>query len=260
MNSTREFNIKTYTCSQFTPLILFDCDRISVLCDEHDGIKASYFIDDEPEINASLPALICAYNNKCMVGFISVYMIDNKNIEICSFVQPDYRQKHVFSMLFEKLKECYPECAIQTSLHKNNTCGKSVAETFGFTYASTECKMSLSKKDYSRHDSGLMLFSEENEDGFFYYLSDSETDFGVCVVNILDNNAVIHDVEIYEEYRGTGYGHELLCLVLNRIFETCDSVFLHVTAENTPAYKLYLKLGFKCVDEIESWIIVQTGN
>lgn len=251
MKETDKINIKIYNCSLVTSFIDSDCERIYAACNEYDKIKVPYFIDDEPEMNT--PGLICAYIKDYMVGFISVYVIDDANIEICGFVHPDYRRNHIFSLLFEKLSDCYPNCQIQVSLPKDNVIGKTIAQPLHFSYASTECKMSLSKMEFLPQDSQLILSAEECEDSTVFYLSDLSTDFGVCMVSISDNNAVIHNVEVYGEYRGMGYGYDLICLVLNQLFQDCDNVFLHVTAENIPAYNLYKKLGFQCTEAIELW-------
>lgn len=247
----KELEIKSYAYNQLTPEILFTCDSISGICNEYDNMKSPYFIDDE---TLTKPILFCGYMESTMAGFLSVYEIDLQNIEICGFVLPEYRKKSIFTKLLKELHRDYSQYRLHTSLPKSSTIAKSAVQSLGFHYCSTECKMVLSRENYLPKESYFILFQESENETDIYYLSDTDIDFGYCLVNVQKKSAILHDVEIYEEFRHKGYGYELLCLVLNHLFERCDHVILHVTKENIPAYKLYTKLGFLCIEEMEYYV------
>ncbi len=67
--------------------------------------------------------------------------------------------------------------------------------------------------------------------------------------DFLENFAVVRDVSTLEEFRGKGYGTIVTSAVVSFAFDVMKkpSVFLWVEESNTPARKIYDKLGFKVV-------------
>jgi ribosomal protein S18 acetylase RimI-like enzyme len=49
----------------------------------------------------------------------------------------------------------------------------------------------------------------------------------------------------HPEFRGRGYGHALLSVLISRIVKRGETPVLHVWAKNAPAVRLYEKMGFK---------------
>ena len=87
---------------------------------------------------------------------------------------------------------------------------------------------------------------------FIYSILDETTGkkIGILWVEVkLDETprrAFCYDFEVYEEYRGKGFGKQAL-LALDKILESMDveSMGLHVFAHNTTAFELYKKMGFE---------------
>lgn len=65
----------------------------------------------------------------------------------------------------------------------------------------------------------------------------------------LHSDAMIWGVEIYEPYRGQGYGRLLMLELLKVAAQEHSVVFLFVRRDNIPAIKLYESLGFEVYDQ-----------
>lgn len=76
-----------------------------------------------------------------------------------------------------------------------------------------------------------------------------EVYMGYAYVIIHDNNSMgIWNVEIFKDFRGNGFGTQMMTEVLQYIqdnFRQQESVFLHVFSNNEPAKTVYEKVGFK---------------
>ncbi len=67
---------------------------------------------------------------------------------------------------------------------------------------------------------------------------------------IRDIDAYIFDIYVNEAYRGNGYAGEMICQLMNRLYDKgINSAFLAVSKKNNSAVKAYVKTGFKTVDE-----------
>lgn len=169
---------------------------------------------------------------------------------------PNIAEK-IASHLFAMMVCDFSDVSFQLSLPPENDFGKSFANKMGFQYFATECSMTIKKEQFASTQNSLSLVSEKSEDGLspdgsliIHGISDG-TEIGSCLISDFDRIVCIHDVEIYEKYRGKGYGYQLICALLHRVFPKYDSAILHVTKENEPAYRLYKKVGFEVVEELE---------
>ena len=233
------------------------CEKISSLCNDFDGLNTPFFIDAEYDNSSKLPYLYYCVFESQIVGFLSVYPIDTHNAEICGFVLPEYRRKKIASHLFAMMVCDFSDVSFQLSLPPENDFGKCFANKMGFQYCATECSMTIKKEQFASTQNSLSLVSEKSEDGLspdgsliIHGISDG-TEIGSCLISDFDRIVCIHDVEIYEKYRGKGYGYQLICALLHHVFPKYDSAILHVTKENEPAYRLYKKVGFEVVEELE---------
>ncbi len=68
---------------------------------------------------------------------------------------------------------------------------------------------------------------------------------GYCGVHNLGGDGEISNVAVDEKYRGKGIAYEMLQFAMNEMRkEGVEAFTLEVRASNTPAIKLYEKLGF----------------
>ncbi len=244
-------NIDFHKSFEQSENIINTCKNISSICNEKDILNNSFFVDTEYDNFSDFPWLYYASHNSEIIGFISIYIIDSYNIEICGFVLPKYRRNKIATELFSMMVMDFNSKSFVLSMNTDNKIGKKFVHQMGFEYRSTECSMKLLKQDYKTFHNVLSLAPEkQGEEIVITGLLDGK-EIGRSVTSVFHNTVCIHDVEIFERYRRKGYGYRLIGTLLNHIFEKYDTAVLHVTKENIPAYNLYQKLGFKTIEELE---------
>lgn len=243
---------KSYNLTQE---LINSCKEISSICNDFDGLNNPFFIDNEYDDFSKFPWLYYAMADSKIIGFISIYVIDTYNVEICGFVLPEYRRNKIASNLFAMMVMDFEEMSFTLSMSPDNDFGQAFAYKMGFTYCSTECSMQQKKGQHTTFKDTLSLNPKKQDDEIFVRGLIDGKEIGHSTISVFDNIVCIHDVEVYEEYRGNGYGYRLIGTLLNHIFEKYDGAILHVTKENEPAYRLYKKVGFEVVEELEYYEI-----
>ncbi len=230
-----------------------DVDRFMALaqeCNKADNIEHSFFVDDEYTASIHVPYAYCAFCDKELVGFLSVYKIDDYNIELCVFVHPEYRRQAIASNLFFRMVMDYDSVSYRMPIAPGNDAGESFANKMGLTFTSCEIGMALSKEDFTPIENSLVLDSAVDGENLVIDAYDGDTKVGRAIVYGTSSAACIHDVEVEEELREQGYGYAMTMAILADTFEKFDKVLLHVTKENTPALNLYKKIGFTTISQI----------
>ncbi len=64
----------------------------------------------------------------------------------------------------------------------------------------------------------------------------------------------IQSICISEKYRGKGFGTTILKFCEKRILEFSPNIFICVSSFNTGAAKLYYKLGYKLIGELDNFL------
>lgn len=86
---------------------------------------------------------------------------------------------------------------------------------------------------------------EKENSRFFVAITKNEVSGYIGANNVL-GEVYINNIAVFYNYRGFGIGEKLLSnLIEVSEEENCDLVTLEVRVSNTPARKLYEKLGFK---------------
>ncbi len=90
----------------------------------------------------------------------------------------------------------------------------------------------------------------QSKDNYLYTLHDGEDAVGLiwmkAEMDRPQKSGFIYDVEIYEKFRGKGYGREIMLLVEDKARELgLQSIGLHVFASNRVARNLYESIGYE---------------
>lgn len=226
------------------------CKNISSACNIFDKLNNPFFVDEEYNSLSGFPWLYYATIETEVIGFVSTYIIDSYNVEICIFVLPKYRKNKIATRLFSMMVSDFNSQSFQLSMDVGNDTGKSFVHQMGFAYASTECVMQLDKEKYSSLPNTMTLTPEKQKDEIIITGLVDGKEIGHAVISVFDDTVCIHDVEVFEKYRRNGYGYRLMGTLLNHTFEKYNTAILHVTKENVPAYNLYKKLGFRLEQEL----------
>lgn len=234
-----------------TSKIVENLKSLADICNENDGVKNPFFYDEEYVDYSDKPWIYTAAINENIVGFLCPYEIDKYNVEFCLFVAPKYRRQQIGSNLFFRMVMDFGEQSFRISMAPDNNVGEAFVSKMGFTYGSTECSMMLDKNDHKDFSEPIELSPVKTDDSIVITGIIDDIEIGTLELSAFDMTVCIHDVEVEEKFRGNGYGYRMLESSLNDIFKKYDSVILHVTKENTPAYALYSKAGFKLVEELK---------
>lgn len=230
--------------------IKIECESVAKICNQYDHAENSCFFEDDFEYN-HLPCLFYARHKEQIIGFISIYIYDEQNAEMCCFVLPQYRRLHVFHHLFEKVNTIYCHCNLFINLNKPDKRSSKILSRFDFHYFSTEYQLELKELVKKNNAPAEQVFSFEKDTDntdegavefqFFY----QQNHVGHCNAFYMEHSICIHDVEIFEPYRNKGFGYQCMYLLFNQPFMAHKPIVLHVTKENTAACHLYQKLGFQ---------------
>jgi ribosomal-protein-alanine N-acetyltransferase len=113
-------------------------------------------------------------------------------------------------------------------------------------------------KDENRGN--FIRYSKKLKKIFYVYKSQGEI-AGYCAYYLkpelsfkgLKIKSVIYSIATDNKFRGKGYGRKLLEESIKEMkLNGIDSILLYVNVKNTPAIKLYEKMGFQIIKEIEN--------
>ena len=246
-----EYTISYQRCFCKSNELLNTFEKINQICNEADGLSHHFFIDEEYHDFSSTPCAYIAMEKETVIGFLCPYVIDSYNMEFCLYVLPNYRRNHIGSQLFLHMVQDFPNNSYAASLLPDNTLGKDFLLRMGFSYGCRECSMALLRNGFQPISSKMELDVSKEEDSIHVIGILSDIEIGELSFSISNTTVCIHDVEVYEKFRRQGYGTQFLSAVLSDIFEKYETVILHVTKENLPAYQLYKKLNFQILEELD---------
>lgn len=231
--------------------IINSCINLANDINQFDRMVNPIFEYSEFNSTNNLPILYYATTSNELSGFIGISLINETEIELCGFVLPKYRNLKVASRLLEMVFDDYESYDIKIPLIPNNILGKHFLQSYNAKYETTECIMELERNNYNFSCNEINL-SESSNGQYKAYINNVE----VGVASVYDNDPfIIHNVEIYEDYRGQKYGQALIHTLLTYKFKKYNKASLHVTKENAPAFNLYTKLGFNISKQLEYYLL-----
>lgn len=246
------FAINTLTSKQYN-----DARELVSVCAEFDGTRGVAFLEPELNEDKTFPAFYMMYDGGKLISMVSVFLPTEDEYEIYGYTLPSYRGKGYFKRLYKealkniksrKFKEivcvCEPESAA----------GKNTLKKLGLDILRTEYLMSYDM-NYSEEAQGrLEIESERDENTECYSAFLDEEAVGVCNVEFTRTHAVIYGFHIFEEFRGNGYGSEMLILILNELINNeVEKILLHVNGANKVAHIMYSHHGFVSKEQIDYW-------
>ena len=95
------------------------------------------------------------------------------------------------------------------------------------------------------------------DDNFISYMAEIKGEnVGKIHISITDNEGFIYGFGVLPNFRGAGYGREILCCALEILKEkNVDNIFLDVATENKNALELYESCGFQEVSVMDYYIV-----
>ena len=111
----------------------------------------------------------------------------------------------------------------------------------------------------SKNEGNLIKYSKKLRK-IFYIIKNQDKIAGYCIYylkpelssNGLKKKSVIYSIAIDKKFRGMGYGRKLLEESIKEMkLNGIHSILLYVNVKNTPAIKLYEKMGFQIIKKTE---------
>ncbi len=223
------------------------------------------------------------YENKILVGYLGLCNFGGTTVEISGMVHPKFRRKGIFGRLFSIAKEEWQKTIYLEVLalcdHRSIS-GLAFINTIKAEYDFAEYKMCLSKKksdvtlsyviklrvatseDASEIDRQTSIYfgapqkdlvtgienpTYQLEDNFISYMAEIKGKIiGKIHLSITNNEGFIYGLGVLPEFRGRGYGREILSSILDILNrKDVENIFLEVATENKNALSLYESCGFE---------------
>jgi len=259
---------------------LNEIKKLLIFCQEYDHQKLkinwNFLYTRSPEETSDF----CYYANQKLVGYLPLDGFGS-DFEITGMVHPDHRRKGIFNLL---VKEAQLEAGRRKAselllvVGKASVAGQAFAKTYGTQYDFSEYRLELSAPDFhpvptpdirleqaSNSDLDLLTrihalnFGEtEEENRAMVKLEVEEANSRVYIAQLgavavgkigavgENGRAYIRGVGIIPEYRGFGYGRQLLSGIISKLIAEGQTYFeLDVETKNSNALSLYLSRGFK---------------
>lgn len=220
------------------------------------------------------------YEGNKLVGFLGLYGFGPKpkEIEITGMIHPDYRRKGIFKELFNAARqECIARGAgrILSITERHSAAGTNFVKAGGSQYSFSEYRMKFNEAtvpDFSKH--GIILKKAEYKDypelihldALCFGSPDGEMEIrrseevyksvyaaelkgefiGEIGALMEEKDGYIFGFGVKPEYRGKGYGREILSLMLEKLLsDQINTILLEVEVKNENALSLYKSCGFK---------------
>lgn len=181
---------------------------------------------------------------------------DDDTYECSALTAPNRRRQGLFSELLDTAIKLLPEDVsfLFYTDHKS-TDAMETLKTYEAEPLFHEYMMELSDSSALRSDCTMSISMTESsiEDGThtLHYRSS----YGIVNFSVLSSYYYLYGFEIGEEFRGKGYGHAMLCEVLNDLSaKKSMPVRLQVSGENIPALSLYKRTGFQITEALSCYI------
>lgn len=235
------------------------------------------------------------YDNEILVGYLGLCNFHGTSVEVSGMVHPEFRRKGIFKKLYllaeEEWQKLCPSEVLVLCDHTSLS-GLAFINNIGAEYGSSEYKMCLNKKSMEvtpKHGAILRMATNEDaieierQSSIYFGLPEKEVDnseevenisikldenfisyiaelsgetIGKIHISITDNEGFIYGFGVLPEYRGKGYGREILCLALDILVKKqVDNIFLEVATENKKALGLYESFGFEEISVMDYYIV-----
>jgi ribosomal protein S18 acetylase RimI-like enzyme len=266
-----------------TQVELSEIEVLAALCNSYEGLELKLnwnILRNRPahETNDFL-----YYDNRQLVGYLALFSFNSKEAEIGGMVHPDYRRRGIFTTLLSAAKdECQQRRVPKLLLivEHASLSGQAFAAWLHPGYDHTEYRMALEEARIppvfnthlhfrrARLEDAPMLahitavsfdIDEKEINGYNehvmdasdrrYYvatLGDSNTYIGKIDVSLNKHEAVIYGFGVLPQYRGRGYGRQMLMQTIQDILAIGQHhMVLEVATQNKNALSLYQSCGFR---------------
>ena len=252
---------------RLTPKRRFEVLTLDHICREHDDTFSTASLTAGAVPDRSFRSFFLYYEGKRLVGELFVFVTGPSDAEITAIVDPYKRKNGIFTRLILEAQKELDKYAMGYCLVVEPDCADAcdTARHMGLKRIRSELMMELppviaeqivlsSKTDPDTGRDGIDIQYSGEKDGFELHLYIGENiHAGSVHISLTGDLAFVSRFEVDEAYRNRGYG----LMLMKRVIETAVrdnprvKIQLQVTGENLPALKLYEKIGFVTVSELD---------
>jgi len=218
------------------------------------------------------------YDDHVLIGYMGICQFGSEALELNGMVHPDYRRMGVFKRLFSFVQDEWNKRESKQMLllsDRNSTPGIEFSKSTGAHYENSEYEMHLvgeaseaidmtnlhfrkalkqDAKEIARQNAIYFHMNSEEEfpeeaslGGMDVFLAEwNQSVVGKVHIEIQHGVGGIYGLGVLPEYRGQGFGREILMKAVKKLREKqAQQILLQVAVKNKNALKLYQSCGFK---------------
>jgi ribosomal protein S18 acetylase RimI-like enzyme len=261
--------------------VVNEMHHLEQVCKDYDNLKGSIFVDTTMNFNQEMNSIFLMYDGNQLISLLTMFVPTQQEAEITALTLPSHRDKGYFKELLSKAVEeliKYEIPEVLFVLERQSITGKHVITHINAQYDFTEYSMRLDIRQYlplvsnrlkylkpkmedlkSLIETSMRIFEDSYEDAQGVIVNNFQSFtrdqyLGILNAEIIgmgsssrDGNEVsIFGFGITPEFRGKGYGYDLLHIIVGHLRQSgIREIVIEVDSNNTHAYKLYQKFGFQ---------------
>lgn len=214
-------------------------------------------------INADFPTedadLFALYEIEGIIRSAAAFLLEGEDLYECyAFTEPGFRHQGLFTRLLDLAIDELPEDS-EFIFYTNKKSPDTMAslDALGAEPVLEEHMMELDlkawKPDSSKSSAYTVTLTTETIDDTLTRLYSST--HGSVKISVFSSHYYLYGLEIFEEYRGQGYGNTLLLQVISDLVSWNPlPLRLQVSGENIPAVSLYKKTGFQITETLSGYL------
>lgn len=273
--------VKTAT---LTPLQQSQIETLQTAAYKKHKLQNLAFLSNDINFDRQLPCFFLGYVGEQLVAFLTLFMPTRTEAEVTAFTHPDYQNKGCFGLLLDEAIAVLRRVRIRELLFAVEPQSRSAAAVLRTLGCSTLVRSEYRMRAASLRDvpdcGALQMFEvdqsnrqlfraavaavypkERDMDNFYDsvvstdlrhgYILYSDRPIGIFSLGLEHGDSMLYGVGIAPEYRGKGYGKQLMGHAMREGFRFAKSMSLDVDSNNPVAYHLYLKCGFKVEFQVD---------
>lgn len=254
---------------------IYDIKKLCTLCQ----IERIPNFDPSIYIDPNIKSFYLEYEDKKLIGFLSLFYVDTKNIEIVAFIHPEFRNKGYFTKLFNEAKSVIPSNLDILYQIPANLVDKKSLNRKGYIFHHGEEELInrvlnntsnvLNKLKIEDIPATAKIISESFESTIeeeIEFLNSLNEQSNTTSLVLKENNKVVGFIAVSntadlktshvfafcvdKDYRSKGFGKKML----NNLPQNPEGYVLRVEYSNIRAKKLYTETGFKVLSRTDFYV------
>gem|GEM_PF-3579524 len=251
-----------YNVTRINSQMATDINLLLTVCQSDCSYQILSFTDNDYNIFPDLPCFFLSYYNETLIGFLSLFVPNNEECELYSFIHPSYRNQGIFTHLLDMalvIIEKYNIRQMLVPVTPDNRVAALVLESMEFEKYYSEYTLIYQASNRINHNIPVHIMSDQlvlldKNMSYTLYLKDNL--IGSCHIDDTGESFTIYSFEILPGYRQAGYGSYLLDRIIIDLQSKNSSknILLQVSGENPVAYNMYLRHNFSILSQIDYWV------